>query len=227
MSFKALNDSQRRAAIVPFLKAANCINGWLVTFAISKAGGSLFATNDSPPPQGWKVGVHERLARVVHLGSYLLAGLAQPNQDAYWITDEDEIAANSDQLARVTQYVANVSSHFLTFNLRHLKCATTNSDNGDYELEDTCAVCDLVAGATAEVLTSVLREKQWISQKLMLPLPPNVSLKSRLIMSWLANQSRLRRITVQIDLDTAGSGFSSRFLEWHAVPGTIVPVRPV
>jgi hypothetical protein len=40
MCFKAMNDKYRRQALVPFLTLADRINGWLVLFAVSKAGGS-------------------------------------------------------------------------------------------------------------------------------------------------------------------------------------------
>jgi hypothetical protein len=43
MCFKAMNDKYRRQALVPFLTLADCINGWLVLFAVSKAGGSFWA----------------------------------------------------------------------------------------------------------------------------------------------------------------------------------------
>jgi len=42
MAFKALNDNQRREALGPFLRLADGIDGWLVTFAISKTGGARY-----------------------------------------------------------------------------------------------------------------------------------------------------------------------------------------
>jgi hypothetical protein len=221
MSFKALNDTRRRAAIVPFLQAANRINGWLVTFAISKKGGSLFVEDDFLHLEIWKSKVRERLSRVVQLSGYLVSGLACQDQDVCWIIDEDEIASNADQLTRLTVHIANVISHLITFDLRHLRCATTRSDNGDYMLEDMCAICDLAAGATAEGLAVMARENWRVGSKVAAPLPSSLSSKSRLILSWLATESRLRRATVQIDLDIAGPGLTSRVLSWHAFPGII------
>ena len=36
MSFKALNDSYRQNALIPFLEAANCIDGLLISFLLNK-----------------------------------------------------------------------------------------------------------------------------------------------------------------------------------------------
>ena len=48
MAFKAMNDRYRRAALVPLLDLADLIHGWLIVFAISKAGGSCFAQPEGP-----------------------------------------------------------------------------------------------------------------------------------------------------------------------------------
>jgi hypothetical protein len=66
MCFKAMNDKYRRQALVPFLTLADCINGWLVLFAVSKAGGSLFGQifNGDDLLAGWKPAVRERLLRI-------------------------------------------------------------------------------------------------------------------------------------------------------------------
>jgi hypothetical protein len=80
MSFKALNDGMRRRALVPFMRAAAGIEGCLVQFAISKAGGSLFTEPSEDELGGellkrWKPNVQERLLRVLHLSAFLLSGL--------------------------------------------------------------------------------------------------------------------------------------------------------
>jgi hypothetical protein len=115
MSFKALNDNMRRRALVPFMRAAAGIEGCLVQFAISKAGGSLF-TRASEDERGtellnrWKPNVQERLLRVLHLSAFLLSGLSAPGQDVPWIVDEDDIAANVPMLTDLTELYARLLS---------------------------------------------------------------------------------------------------------------------
>ncbi len=83
MSFKALNDGMRRRALVPFLRGAASVEGCLVQFAISNAGGSLFTGASEDEVGGellkrWKPSVQERLLRVLHLSAFLLSGLSAP-----------------------------------------------------------------------------------------------------------------------------------------------------
>ena len=75
MAFKAMNDKYRRQALVPFLKLADHIEGWLVLFAVSKVGGSLFGgTEESAEAEyllkNWKPSVRERLLRVMHFSAF-------------------------------------------------------------------------------------------------------------------------------------------------------------
>ena len=46
MSFKTMNDNLRRRSLIPFLSMADSINGWLVTFSVSKQLENLF---EKPP----------------------------------------------------------------------------------------------------------------------------------------------------------------------------------
>ena len=123
MSFKALNDGMRRRALVPFMRAAAGIEGCLVQFAISKAGGSLF-TEAAEDELGrallkrWKPNVQERLLRVLHLSAFLLSGLSVADQDVLWIIDEDDIAANVTMLTDLTALFARVLSSYSPHTLR-------------------------------------------------------------------------------------------------------------
>jgi hypothetical protein len=159
MAFKALNDNQRRDALVPFLDLADAIDGWLVTFAISKTGGSLFAPDDPNDPledlKLWKPHVQERLMRVVHLSVFLLSGLSVEGQNILWLVDQDAIAANTAQLTQLTNLVGRVASHMMGHNWGHLRCGTTQSDDGTLWLEDLASICDLSCGSVCEILTAM------------------------------------------------------------------------
>ena len=123
MAFKAMNDKYRRQALVPFLELADHIEGWLVLFAVSKIGGSLFEELEKSGDveqllRDWRPKVRERLLRIMHFSGFLLSGLSSPNQDVLWIIDEDEVAANARQLTQLTKIfgrvVSNSTSHDLT-----------------------------------------------------------------------------------------------------------------
>lgn len=152
MSYKGLNDGQRRRALAPFLFAANQIPGVCASLAVAKNVGTLFTQDDSPMnPElaeylSWNEAAFERALRIVHFVSFFIAGVSRPNQDVFWFSDEDEIAANPQRVTLLTRLWANVMSHYTVHPLRHLKCGTTKSDDGSNEIEDLAAVPDLAVG---------------------------------------------------------------------------------
>jgi hypothetical protein len=228
MSFKAMNDKVRKSALVPFLQIGNRIHGWLITFAISKRGGSLFQgepteTESGQILMGWKRPVRERLLRVLHLSAFLLSGLSSPDQNVLWVIDEDDIAANVEQLTQLTKLLAIVSSNSLIHSLSHLRCATTQSDDGTRSLEDLTAYCDLAAGSICEIATAMKSNHRFLQRDIISPLPSVLSWKTRVIASWLANSSSpLRRLTCLIDLKEGSAGMRAQILRWHALPGHII-----
>jgi hypothetical protein len=228
ISFKSLNDKVRRNALVPFLQIGNRICGWLVTFAVSKNGLSLF----EPGPRKteveqtlaiWKLPVQERLLRVLHFSAFLLSGLSVPGQDVLWVIDEDEIAANINQLTQLTKLFGIVASNSLTHDLGHMRCATAKSDDGSRSLEDLIAYSDLAAGSVCEITTAMAGGHRYLQKDIVASLPSSVSWKSRLMGSWLALRSTtLHRMTWLIDLSEGRPTMHARILRWHALPGTLI-----
>jgi hypothetical protein len=228
MAFKALNDIQRREALVPFLHLADTIDGWLVTFAISKAGGSLFAPDDENDSSDqlvlWKPHIQERLMRVIHLSTFLLSGLSVEQQNIFWMIDQDAIAANTAQLTQLTNLVERVGSQTIGHNFGHLRCGTTQSDDGSRWLEDLASVCDLSCGSIGEVLTAMNGHHTALQAHVASFVPRGLSWKSRMITAWQAQEGqRLKRITCLLDLSTANSRMKVSTLKWHTVPGLIIP----
>jgi hypothetical protein len=228
MSFKDLNDRIRRNAFLPFLQMGNEISGWLVTFAVSKNGISLFGTGprDTEVEEAlarWKPAVQERLLRILHLSGFLLSGLSSTSQDVLWLIDQDEIAANVDQLTQLTKLFGVVVSNCLTHDLGHLRCGTAKSDDGTRSLEDILAYCDLAAGSVCEIATAMAGGHRHLQKDIVAPLPSSVSWKTRVMTSWLADRSTyLHRMTCLIDLSESKPSMSMRMLRWHALPGTVI-----
>ena len=224
MSFKGMNDRQRRDALIPFLNMSDAINGWLVTFLVSKRGGSLFASIS--PDRGaeqllsiWRPAVREKLLRVLHFSAFLLSGLSVPQQDLLWIIDEDEIASNDHQLTQLTSVFARVTGNYITHGLRHMRCGTTRSDNGSLRLEDLAAICDLAAGGVCEIATSMSPDERFSAGKLINLLPASLSWKTQWIAMWLAVQGGpLHRHSWLIDLADKSGEIKTKKIGLHCGP---------
>jgi hypothetical protein len=226
MAFKNLSDRQRRKALAPFLVAADAIPGLSVTILIDKGIDSLFQKHGkirmSEPElrlyQHWHGHTFERLLRAVHLVSFFLAGLSRQDQDVLWITDEDDIAANPDRLGELTQILADVSSHYLGHNMRHLRCGTTSSDDGSRSIEDLTSIPDLVAGALTEVLSGYRNEGITISGLIVSP-PESLSEKTVKIMDWFSTDSQpLKRLVFAIERVGGLTALTLKQFQFHGLP---------
>jgi len=229
MSFKALNDGMRRRALVPFLRGAADIEGFLIQFAISKMGGSLFtgASEDeigSELLERWKTNVQERLLRVLHLSAFLLSGLSVPGQDLLWIIDEDDIAANVPQLTDLTHLFARVLSSYCSHTLGHIRCSTTGiADDGSLVLEDLAAIADLTTGALGELCTGFIAEDLFPRKGLVTPLPSNLTSKTKLIASWMAAPDfSIRRHTTILELRPGSTRARISTLGWKMYEGSLI-----
>jgi hypothetical protein len=208
MSFKRLGDRQRQRALKPFLEAADNIPGLAFTVAIDSSIDSLFA---SPVPldldnpdfavfRAWKRKTLEKAFRAIHFIALLLAGLSSPGQNVLWFTDEDAIAANPDRLGQLTNLFAWITSSYLTFNLGHLRCGTTQCDDGSMRIEDLAAVPDLVAGAVSEQLQLVHNVGPDMSSSVFWLHRSDFSPKTSFITWWLADTTNpLKRVFCLVD----------------------------
>lgn len=208
MSYKALNDRRRRAALRPFLDCANTLEGLLIAILVSRAGDSLFGnsrrldftTEELRPFSHWDGRIFERMLLIIHVISVLLGGLSAPGQNLLWITDEDDIAPNRDRLGQLTRIFATISSHYLPHDLGTVRIGTTNIDDSQLSLEDFVAIPDLVAGALAEVVARYRALEHFPVGDWTLTPPPNLPDKARLVMDWFADLAQpLRRFVFVID----------------------------
>ena len=223
MSFKSLGDSRRQAVLYPFLQAAGNLRGVCVTFAIHRTVESLFVESEvlNPKTAGFASPAHwtpksfERVMRIVHLLSILLAGLSSPGQHILWITDNDDIVANLNHHQDTVNLLANVASHYLTHNLGRLRIATATSDAGDQQLEDLLSIPDLVAGSIAELLTHYDAMGGIPSQGLVVPLSRTLSKKTLVLSSWLSVQNRpLTTFVLQVSFNGDRSQWNLRILDF-------------
>lgn len=214
MSFKNLADCRRKQALLPFLSAANTINGVCATFVIRKEIKHLCSLPEHfnefqkhvNLEGSWNSKSFDRVIRLVHFVSLLIAGLSHPKQNVYWISDEDCLFANT----RCSQDVVNLATYFTNYYVKYplgdLGIGTTQIDETDLGLEDLTAVPDLVAGGLAEIATSIAATYGGrIPVGLALSLPAKLSPKAKVLADWLADDTQsLKRPTICFDLAETG-----------------------
>jgi hypothetical protein len=210
MSFKNLGDNRRKKALEPFLLAANSITGVCASFAIHKEVKSL-CTNpkqfDELTQQlnlvgGWNAKTLDHMVRLVHFICLLIAGLSQPNQNVYWISDEGSFFANTPRCEDVNRLTSYFTSYYVKHPLGELGIGTTQIDEDDMRLEDLTAIPDLVAGAVAYLTTRIADTYgRHIPDGLALSLPTKLPPKVQVLVDWLTDDTqRLKRPIVVFDL---------------------------
>lgn len=208
MSFKALNDGARRRALVPFLRYANTIPGLLATFVLDASAASMLS--ECRPIDGgtafgslsqWSDRSFRKLSRIGKLGAMLVAGMSAPGQNVIWVSDDDEIAPNSDKLFEATRMIGHYFNHFLSHNLGHIRFGTTGTvDSGNRQMEDLVALPDRAAGCISELFTNMRLSTGVAASKVLLPASHGVSAKARVIANWLAEGWHpLRKLVVLVE----------------------------
>lgn len=121
MAFKNLNDKHRQRALIPFLEAAEIIEGHVVVVAVTK---EMLRLSTSPNSlrqwqelQGlsgqWDDRAFEKMSRITHFFSLFVSIWTTPYTNISWITDEDDIVANENRLDDTQQFAAKLSGMYL------------------------------------------------------------------------------------------------------------------
>jgi len=210
MSFKNLNDSQRRRALPYFLDAANDFYGICTTFIISKKIKSLCSLpaqvgilkNAISLKVDWKYKQFENAMRIIHFFCILVAGLSHEKQNINWISDEDSLFANMTFANDITDITSRFTNFYVRYPLGELGIGTTKLDEGDFKTEDLTIIPDLVAGAMAETATKIAdKYTGHIPIKMAFSAPENLSKKTMMIIDWLAFDSdSLKKSIITFDL---------------------------
>lgn len=98
MSFKNMNDGLRRQALIPFLEAAEYLEGNVTAVAVSKELAHLSTARNTVAAMKnlrarWDPRSFERMARVIHFFSLFLGAWSAPGVHVTWITDDDTIVS--------------------------------------------------------------------------------------------------------------------------------------
>jgi hypothetical protein len=233
MSYKALNDQNRAKALIPFLSAAEYLHGLCLVIVINKSIRHLCINNAANYQKmrdvaklraRWKDRELETMLRLTHFVAVIQAGLSQPGQNIYWISDEDSVFANMDRSSDVAGMLSSYTSHYIKHSLGELGVGTTSLDEGDRVEEDLSAVADLVAGAIAEVMTRMAEQCGGrIPRDLAVERHNSFLPKADLIARWLwLGRSDLRRVTVLFEKHPDGFTCSRyQMLEDNTNPRTL------
>jgi len=208
LSYKALGDTRRRAALVPLLRAANAISGIVFTFLIEKKLVHILSQGSPedlarlhlPEVSAWKVASFQKLTRVSWLGAMLIACMSAPSQNVVWFTDEDAIAANPQKTTEATHVIGHAVSHVSTHKLGHIRFGTTACDDGSLAIEDLAAIPDLAAGALAEFFAKNRLETGIDPGAVFRRPPETLRSKGHMLLAWLADtDQRLKKVVVVLN----------------------------
>jgi hypothetical protein len=194
MSFKNMNDGQRRRALIPFLEAAEYLEGHVVVVAVTKQLRQMSSTPTSVQvwqdlhglQANWDRRAFEQMARVAHFFSMFVGAWSSPGVDVTWITDDDSIVANAGRLDDVHQFAARLSALFVPHQLGIFAMNTASFGSKARGFEDFVTIPDLAAGMIGEVL-SVTRSQEQIRPNEYRP--EELSVKSEVIADWFWHRS--------------------------------------
>ncbi|HCS53848.1 hypothetical protein [Rubinisphaera sp.] len=233
-AYKKLGDKKKAVLLSEFLNLVGDLCGVCVSFLVDRRLNGLFDGDGESdrtivaeqwPKAKYRKATFDRLLRVTHFNSFVLAGLVGPHQNVLWITDQDDIAANERQLRALTEIFGSGMCRYLIlpdgtlpFRLGHIRCGTTASDNGTLQCEDIASIPDLVGGALSEVFTKYSDTGIRLRKGIDLSPPADVSLKTRSIMGWMTEEHRLKQVVVCIEPAPSPSLFTVTLVDFIGSP---------
>lgn len=204
MSYKALRDRVRMAALPKFLDNASSLQGNLVVVLVSREIRDLFSDPGDArllpelviAERGWNPSAFARLLATGTFGALLTAGFVKPTQDILWLSDQDEIAPN----AKLHNHTGHVLSHCIErYAPEHRGQFTFITTEGGFDhcfREDLVAIPDLAAGALVEAcakasdLAVAPTLWRWVDRRM--------SQKGQVVLRWLSSCGSKLRTTVVI-----------------------------
>jgi hypothetical protein len=214
-AYKKLNDRRKMRALPDFLRAGGAIKGLCAVVLVDKRVDSLFRSKSNVGPcigdELWphakfSLATFERLMRIIHFNAFFIAGLVGMGQNILWITDRDEIAANTVQLTALTDALGRCLSGLLLkddgtlgLTLGHCRCGTTAFDV-NLQLEDMAAIPDLAIGAIVDAMSAYVREDKRPRGSFIVPPPDSMPRKARQVLNWFSDDSMmLNRLVLLVE----------------------------
>ena len=143
---------------------SNFVNGYLFTVVVEKTLGSIFGSDSKETSKhlvetfkdnglgSWKPQVAEKLLRITHFSSYLVALLSRKGQKVVWMTDHDSIAPNSNRFTDTLNLFSNLLNHYCPHELSTIGGAVPFEEKSPMFL-DLLSSTDIVAGSIEHYMT--------------------------------------------------------------------------
>ena len=164
-----------------------------------------------PEFAGWKDHAFERLFSVTSLLGVLVAGLSAPDQNIWWLTDQDEIVANDQRMQTTTKVFGAVLGRYLPHKLGALRCGTDLFDQGVGHIRDLVGLTDLASGAFADMWHSNSTHCALPTGSEFVPSTASVPPKARVIVEWFSREGKpLKKLVCVFDPLLGEDGTSSR-----------------
>ena len=216
MGFKDLGDGIKYNALSNFFEASDKINGLCVVVAIHRSCKHLF--DQTPLLEPWKKRtVYVKSLRITNFMNFFLGGLTKPKQDVTWITDQDEIVANSILSEAFLEMVTIVTQSYFPHSLKDITIATTASNNREnMELEDLTAIPDLLAGAFSEYFTFYYKNypNYFAENTISVPNLESMSKKTRRILHFgSVSSNSLKKMILLITPEQNKEDFSIKYIK--------------
>ena len=196
--------------MISFLEAANNINGLLITLLVKKRvqsvlepGGVAYLREIEPSLADWKNETVEKLYRILGFLAFLHAGLCYSDQRTYWLTDNDEIAANPERLTSAVRMLQRISTDHFARRIHLGSADTVNSMDAKIsgQIKDIASIPDLVGGALVDAWSATARCGFAGGSGKPLRMPKEIPEKAKAIIEWFMQQEKpLRRHFAAIDL---------------------------
>ncbi len=230
IAYKTMAYGPQRRALDDILSAAELAPGLLFTLAVANDVQSILAENCKASVtefvrllelEGlgvWKPNVAERLLRVVHTISYLLALLTRQGHKVVWMTDHDAIAANEEKTEALGKLLGRIMRFYSKVEYGTIGYAKPFAgEAGKHDLTDLLSLTDLSAGCVAEYLTAAEDAN------------PQIKTDTNKVMLWLARQGiGLKKLTFVVRNHPSGQieGALTTFVpkEEPLIPVTTIPI---
>ena len=118
-----------------------------------------------------------------------------------WVTDKDEVVANSLQLSTANTILNETLNKYLDFRIDNFELKTLDVDLPNRCLEKLCSLTDLVAGALVDFLGDYHKENTSTKEGEIAKPIPHEKLKVNPITNWLSKDesgSLLKKISLKI-----------------------------
>ena len=210
-SYKRLSDQRAVDAMHSLMRAVDHLPGLLLVIAVPRRVNSLFAETRSaasalltqagfePTPNV----VTETTLRVLHFLVYFLALLGRQGHNAFWMTDNDDIAANAKITAQLGVMFGNGLATICPGKFDKVGFATP-FDPPDVDFEAMLSVPDLFAGTLSAALTQHaeggdIRTKPGTDRILRVLCHQGVFLKKLVLEVDLVEQNRARVSEIRLN----------------------------